>query len=512
MQLGDEALLVLAREAHAEVGEPPRQRLDVLVGGVDEEPCQLGEVAVAELAGEAEVDEADSLGREHQDVRRVRVAVEEAVAEDHRQPGLGDHVGEPVALLHRPDLEVEIGELDAGEVLEREHALARVAPVGARHRHVRVAGEVAMEGLGVAALLAVVELLADRARELVDELARVDEVERAHAFAHEPRGLLEQLDVALDLARRVGPLHLDDDLAPVRKHRPVYLPDRGRRERLAVELEEEALDRLAQVLADHPLDVGEGEGADVVLERAQLGDDVRRDDVGSGREQLAELDEGRAELVEQLAQVTPAGGRGARVGAAAPLIDEEAEAVAHGDLRDLAEPPEVAPSGARGHLRSVARPGAAVARPRRSRLLLANRADRGQPGAAGGVHLDGLARPASEQRRAERRGRRDGARAAERAQLDRHHLALLVGHLDDRADPDLLARALLDDAREVEARAQRTDARLEQPLLVLGGVVLEVLGEVAELARLLDRGDDLLAARALELGELEPQRLGLTMR
>ena len=73
-----------------------------------------------------------------------------------------------------------------------------------------------------------------------------------------------------------------------------------------VELEEEPLDRLAELLADHALDVGERERAHVVLEAAQLGDDVRRDDVGPRREQLAELDERRPELVEHLAQVAPA--------------------------------------------------------------------------------------------------------------------------------------------------------------------------------------------------------------
>ena len=99
------------------------------------------------------------------------IAVEEAVPEDHRQPGLGDHVGEPAALLDRPGVELEVGELDAVEVLEREHPLARVAPVDARHDDVRMTGEVAVERLRVAALLAVVELLADRARELVDDLA-----------------------------------------------------------------------------------------------------------------------------------------------------------------------------------------------------------------------------------------------------------------------------------------------------------------------------------------------------
>ena len=173
---------------------------------------------------------------------------------------------------------------------------------------------------------------------------------------HEPRRLLEQLDVALDLARRVRALHLDGDLAAVREHRPVHLADRGGRERLCVELEEEPLDRLAELLADHALDVGERERPDVVLQPAQLGDDVRRDDVGPGREQLAELDEGRPELVEHLAQMAAAARR--RSTASVPRRRSsmsEAEAVPDGDLGDLAEPPDVRRC-LRGHWpRSVAR-------------------------------------------------------------------------------------------------------------------------------------------------------------
>src|SRR5579862_6389486 len=106
----------------------------------------------------------------------MRVAVEKAVAEDHRHPRLGDEVGELAALLERPLVELEIAELDAVEILEREHPAARVAPVRPRHDDVRMAREVAVEGVGVACLAAVVELLADRAGELVDDLAGVDEV------------------------------------------------------------------------------------------------------------------------------------------------------------------------------------------------------------------------------------------------------------------------------------------------------------------------------------------------
>ena len=62
--------------------------------------------------------------------------------------------------------------------------------------------------------------------------------------------------------------------------------------------------------------------------------------------------------------------------------------------------------------------------------------------------------------------------------------------------------AALDDHGVLEPGAQDRDLPLQQALLVLRGVVLEVLGEVAVPARGRDRLDDLLPLRALELGEL----------
>ena len=279
-QLGEELLLALARVADAEIGEPLRQGVDVLRRGVDEEPRQLRHVVVGELARRSEVDEPDRAGLlEHEDVRRMRVAVEEAVPEDHRHPRLRDLVREVAPLLDRQRQRVDVGELRSLEPLEREHARARVRPVHLRHVHVRLAGEVVVERLRVPRLEAVVELLADLPRELVDEPARVDEVERVHALLHELRRLVEQRDVGLDLPWRARPLHLDGDLLAVREHRAVHLPDRRGGDGLALELEEEPLDRVAEVLDDHALGLLERERTHVVLEAAQLGDDVRRHDV-----------------------------------------------------------------------------------------------------------------------------------------------------------------------------------------------------------------------------------------
>jgi hypothetical protein len=95
----------------------------------------------------------------------MRIAVEEAVPEDHLHPRVRDAVGQVAALLHGRHLEREIGELDAGEVLEREHPHAGVVPVDLRHDHQLGVGEVAPERVGVPRLELVVELLADEAGE-----------------------------------------------------------------------------------------------------------------------------------------------------------------------------------------------------------------------------------------------------------------------------------------------------------------------------------------------------------
>ena len=81
----------------------------------------------------------------------MRVAVEEPVAEDHRHPRFGDHLGEALALLDGVAGLVDVRELRALDELERQDARACVAPVDARDEDVRVAGEVAVERLGVAA-------------------------------------------------------------------------------------------------------------------------------------------------------------------------------------------------------------------------------------------------------------------------------------------------------------------------------------------------------------------------
>src|SRR5207247_1367459 len=101
-------------------------------------------------------------------------------------------------------------------------------------------------------------------------------------------GLVEKRKVGLDLTRSSRPLHLDGDAPAVRQRGAMDLADRSRGDGPVVELGEELVDREAEILRDDLLDVRERKRTNVVLKPAQLGDDVRRQDVGPGRQQLAE--------------------------------------------------------------------------------------------------------------------------------------------------------------------------------------------------------------------------------
>ena len=208
-----------------------------------------------------------------------------------------------------------------------------------------------MERVRVPRFEAIVELLSNGPRELVDDLPGVDEVERTHALLRDPGGLVEQCEVRLDPARRRRALHLDGDAFPVRQGGAVDLPDRRRSDRPLVEFEKQPVEGQPEILFDDLLDLGKRERSYVVLKAAKLGDDVRREDVRPRGQELPELHERRPQLVEHLAQVL-ASLRGLAVQLdPRPTSREEIrqpvsvepvpEPVADRDLRYLRQAPEV---------------------------------------------------------------------------------------------------------------------------------------------------------------------------
>ena len=113
---------------------------------------------------------------------------------------------------------------------------------------------------------------------------------------------LEQAQVAEDLVARRRALHLYHDAVAVLQPRTMHLADRPRRERLGVDALEDVLPRNLQLLFHHRDDLGLGERRHLVLQVGQLLDELGRKQAGTRGQDLAELGEGRPQLLERLAQ------------------------------------------------------------------------------------------------------------------------------------------------------------------------------------------------------------------
>ena len=144
----------------------------------------------------------------------------------------------------------------------------------------------------------------------------------------------QQAEVAHDLVPGAGPLHLDDHALAALEGRLVHLPDRPRSERLGVDRGEHVFPGDAELLLHHLHHLRLRQRRDVVLQRRELDDELGRQQVGPGREDLPELRKGRPELFEGVAQ--PARSDLDRVGSAAGL----AQAVLREHGGDAGRPPE----------------------------------------------------------------------------------------------------------------------------------------------------------------------------
>jgi len=159
-----------------------------------------------QLLAEAEVEQADAAVGQHEQIARVRVAVEEVVLEDHRAVEGADLARDDRELVARCDERRRARHLDAVEVLEHDGVLPAQGRVDARDDDVGMIGQRLCEPLGCAHLAREVELELDEARDLFDHRAHVDAA--LHALDqrdHAPQQREVERDDARDL--RVADLH-----------------------------------------------------------------------------------------------------------------------------------------------------------------------------------------------------------------------------------------------------------------------------------------------------------------
>ncbi|MCY1205597.1 hypothetical protein D9M72_171490 [compost metagenome] len=201
----------------------------------------------------------------------------------------------------------QVGHRDAVDAFHHQHLGAAPVPVDLGHVEQRRAVEVAAQLAGVGRLAQQVELVVDGLLVVVHHFYRAQAAGvGGHALGQ--AGEEEQPgEVLADDRPQVGADHLHHHFLAAFQLGSVDLGHRGRGQRLDVEAGEHLADPGAQLFLDTRDGLLRGERRYLVLQAGQFIGDIGRHQVAASGEQLAELDEDRAEVFQRQAQARSAG-------------------------------------------------------------------------------------------------------------------------------------------------------------------------------------------------------------
>ena len=181
-------------------------------------------------------------------------------------------------------------------------------------------------------LLDEIELAAEVYLELLAERSQLQQPRSLGALFQEADRRGDHVQVEVDLLDDPRSAHLDDDVAPVGQERTMDLGDRGRRERFRIEPRERVG---AEVVPDDPLDLRKRKRRHLVHEPAELLDVDVGKQVRPRREQLAELQVRRPELLQREPELDRAFARRGPHADDAELAEHAQQAPAARHARDL---------------------------------------------------------------------------------------------------------------------------------------------------------------------------------
>ena len=154
----------------------------------------------------------------------------------------------------------------------------------------------------VAGFHAVVEFVAEAGREVVGKLLHAEFL-TPRRRALELRGQPEcDVEVPFDQMHDPRSLHLDGHRFPGDQRRPVHLPDRGCGQGDFVERGEHRLDGLAELGFEQTANVGPLRRRHPLLKQGELREELLREQIGAGGENLTEFHERSTGILERPAQ------------------------------------------------------------------------------------------------------------------------------------------------------------------------------------------------------------------
>jgi len=262
----DERLDVVGQRNEPHIHQRAHQSQAVAVNNGAESSPQPVALRPRDAVHHAEIHQDDLRTGCDKDVAGVRVAVEQPVAEEHLSIGLCKGARDLLPVDALPVDLVEIGDLDAGEIFKRQDLGCGERPVHERDPDLRIVREVPGKGLGVLALLEIVQLFQDDPRELgIDHV----DIDMAVDHAKNADDELKSAHVRGDHVIDARILDLDHDAVAVAQAGAVHLAKRGGRDGRLVKGRKDLVHG-PQLLGDPLDDIVERRRRHLVLELREL--------------------------------------------------------------------------------------------------------------------------------------------------------------------------------------------------------------------------------------------------
>ena len=252
---------------------------------------------------DAEIDRVHPALAVDQQVPRVEVGMEEAVAEDLEEEHRGhegDDLREVVPFGLQPFAVVDRHAVDPAR---SKDAPCGPPPVDRRHLEPVHVLEIGLKLLRRRGFEAEIHLDPRRFREGFDRLHRLEPVEGAVKASDDTRQPSDQVEVAVECRLDAGSQHLDRHLLALGGHGAVHLGDRGRGDGLVVEFGEDLVEAAIELLLDGLSRLAARERGQAILQLGEIRRQLLADQIGTHRERLAQLHEGRSQLLERRRQL-----------------------------------------------------------------------------------------------------------------------------------------------------------------------------------------------------------------
>ena len=229
----------------------------------------------------------------------MRVGVEPAIDQNHVQHGVRPDAGQLLRIDTPRPQPFGVDGRHPVQIVLNQNPVGGVIPMDGRDDHVAIAREVGGEPVGVAALDGEIQLVQHGFGQLGDQGARAVSGDLGAGLFGLSRQFGDQAQVGLDAGAHAGAADFQHHLGPVQKGGAMDLGDGGGGQGRHVKTAEDLFGRPAQRRLDVRAQNIEVQGGPAALQPFEFLDPVGRQQVRAGRQNLAQLDEGRTQRLQR---------------------------------------------------------------------------------------------------------------------------------------------------------------------------------------------------------------------